>query len=237
VSVLYLVRHGQAGTREDYDSLSELGRRQARLLGEYLGAQRIRFAAVYSGTLARQQRTAEEVVCAMDHVPPITLDPGWNEFDLSGVFREMAPLLAAEDETFRNGYEEMRLALSVNRGVHDAPVHRRWNDCDKQVVRAWIEGRYPYSGESWEAFGRRIHSALARAVETRGGDAIVFTSATPIGVCAAQTLEIADGRAMRLAAVLWNCSISTLRVRPDEIRLFSFNTTPHLSEASLKTFR
>jgi broad specificity phosphatase PhoE len=237
VSVLYLVRHGQAGTREEYDSLSDLGRRQARLLGEYLGAQKIRFAAAYSGTLARQQKTAEEVIDAMDHAPPITFDPGWNEFDLSGVFREMAPLLAAEDETFRNGYEEMRLALSVNRGVHDAPVHRRWNACDKQVVRAWIEGRYPYSGESWETFERRIDSALARAVETRDGDAIVFTSATPIGVCAARTLEIADGRAMRLAAVLWNCSISTLRVRPDEIRLFSFNTTPHLNEAELRTFR
>jgi broad specificity phosphatase PhoE len=237
VSVLYLVRHGQAGTREDYDSLSDLGRRQARLLGEYFDVQEIRFAAVYSGTLARQQRTAEAVIRAMDHAPPITLDPGWNEFDLSGVYQEMAPLLAAEDETFRNEYEEMRLALSANRGVHDAPVHRRWNDCDKQVVRAWIEGRYPYSGESWEAFERRIDSALARAVEIRDGDAIVFTSATPIGVCAARTLEIADGRAMRLAAVLWNCSVSTLRVRPDEIRLFSFNTTPHLNEASLRTFR
>ena len=54
MSVLYLVRHGQAGTREDYDSLSHLGRTQARLLGEYFKAQEISFAAAYSGSLARQ---------------------------------------------------------------------------------------------------------------------------------------------------------------------------------------
>ena len=35
MSRIYLVRHGQAGTRKAYDSLSELGKRQSRLLGEY----------------------------------------------------------------------------------------------------------------------------------------------------------------------------------------------------------
>ena len=150
----------------------------------------------------------------MDHAPAIAADPAWNEFDLTGVCRELASLLAAEDDNFRREYEEMRRALSTSQGAHDAPVHRRWNDCDKKVVRAWIEGRHPYSGESWNTFERRIHSALARVIETRReGDAIVFTSATPIGVCAARTLEIGDGRAMWLAAVLFNGSVSTFRVQ------------------------
>jgi len=39
LSTVYLVRHGQAGTREAYDSLSELGQRQARLLGEHFISQ------------------------------------------------------------------------------------------------------------------------------------------------------------------------------------------------------
>ncbi len=61
MSRVYLVRHGQAGTREAYDSLSELGRRQARLLGEYFVSEGIQFAAAYSGALVRQQETACEV--------------------------------------------------------------------------------------------------------------------------------------------------------------------------------
>ena len=42
LSAVYLIRHGQAGPRNDYDRLSDLGQRQAELLGAKLVAQRIR---------------------------------------------------------------------------------------------------------------------------------------------------------------------------------------------------
>ncbi len=234
MSVLYLVRHGQAGTREDYDSLSDLGRRQSRLLGQYFADQNVHFEAVYSGSLARQRATAEEVLPGVEMI----VDPGWDEFDLGQVYAELAPYLSEADAEFRREYGEMREAVAASRGAHDAPVHRRWNDCDKKVVRAWVEGRYEYSGESWQVFRERIHAALARVVGVRhGGNAIVFTSATPIGVCAGRTLEIYDGRAMQLAGVTLNTSFSTLRLRESEIRLFSFNTIPHLNDPAFRTFR
>lgn len=232
--VMYLVRHGQAGTRENYDSLSGLGREQARLLGSYFEAQKIEFDAVYSGSLARQQATAQAVFPGAN----VTVDAGWNEFDLAQVYSEYAPHLAAADADFRREYEEMQEALAVSRGAHDAPVHRRWNDCDRKVVRAWVESRYAYSGESWPVFVARIHAALARLTAAKHeGNAIVFTSATPIGVCAAATLDLQDARAMFLASVLMNASFTTLRVREDEIRLFSLNNAPHLNDPSLRTFR
>jgi broad specificity phosphatase PhoE len=230
MSVLYLVRHGQAGTRENYDSLSELGRTQARLLGEYFHAQGIHFSAAYSGSLARQRATAKEV-CA-----EATVDPGWDEFDLSHVYRELAPRLVEDDEEFRIEYEVMRREIEVSAGAHDAPVHRKWNGCDKKCVRAWIEGRYEYSGESWTGFVARVQAALGR-MTAHDGNVVVFTSATPIGIAAAKTLEISDGRAMWLAAVMFNSSFTTLRVHGDEIRLFTLNTIPHLNEAQLRTFR
>ena len=230
MSVLYLVRHGQAGTRENYDSLSELGRTQARLLGEYFRAQGIHFAAAYSGELARQKATAAEVLPDA----AITADPGWDEFDLSNVYRELAPFLIEDDEQFRIEYDEMQRAIARQ----EAAVHRKWNDCDKKCVRAWVEGRYPYKGESWAAFVERIHQTLARVVAAaHEGNVAVFTSATPIGVSAARTLELVDGRAMWLAAVMFNASFTTLRVHGDEVRLFTMNATPHLNEARLKTFR
>jgi broad specificity phosphatase PhoE len=230
LSVLYLVRHGQAGTRENYDSLSDLGRTQARLLGEYFNSQGIHFAAAYSGALARQKTTGAEVLPDAE----ITVDPGWDEFDLSNVYRELAPFLIQDDQRFRIEYEEMQQAIARQ----EAAVHRKWNDCDKKCVRAWVEGRYPYKGESWLAFVERIHQALSRVVAAaHEGNVAVFTSATPIGLSAARTLELFDGRAMWLAAVMFNASFTTLRVHGDEVRLFTMNATPHLNDAHLKTFR
>jgi broad specificity phosphatase PhoE len=43
LSFLYLFRHGQAGTRDRYDALSDVGRKQAELLGEYLSRERVEF--------------------------------------------------------------------------------------------------------------------------------------------------------------------------------------------------
>jgi len=234
MSVLYLVRHGQAGTREHYDSISELGRRQAQLLGGHFRAQGIHFTAAYSGSLARQKATAAEVLPDAEAI----VDPGWDEFDLSHVYRELASRLVADDEQFRIEYEEMQRDIERSEGAHEAPVHRKWNDCDKKCVRAWVEGRYEYSGESWSAFVARIHEALGRVMDaSHNGNVAVFTSATPIGVSAARTLEIADGRAMWLAAVMFNASFTTIRVHGDEIRLFTLNAIPHLGNADLRTFR
>jgi broad specificity phosphatase PhoE len=234
MSVLYLVRHGQAGTRENYDALSDLGRSQARLLGEHFREQGIQFAAAYSGTLARQLATAAEILPDSK----IKVDAGWDEFDLSHVYSELAPRLVADDKQFRVQYEEMQRDIELSQGAHHAAVHRKWNDCDKKCVRAWVEGRYEYSGESWIGFVARIHRALNGLIAAaHEGNIAVFTSATPIGIAAAKTLEIADGRAMWLAAVMFNASFTTLRAHGDEVRLFTLNAIPHLNEARLRTFR
>ncbi|MBZ5606587.1 MAG: histidine phosphatase family protein [Acidobacteriia bacterium] len=231
MSVLYLVRHGQAGTRENYDSLSEVGRTQARLLRDYFQSQQLEFDAVYSGGLKRQQATAAETLPGAK----VLVDEGWNEFDLAQVYAEYAPHLAASDDDFRREYEDMQEQLKLSRGPQDQ-VHRKWNDCDKKLVRAWVESRHPYSGETWPSFVSRIHAALARVIHHEG-NVIVFTSATPIGICAARTLELEDGRAMWLASVLMNASYTTLRIREQEIRLFTLNNAPHLDDPSLRTFR
>ncbi len=228
--VLYLVRHGQAGTRENYDSLSPLGRQQAHLLRDHLAG--IEFEAVYSGALHRQRATAEETLPGAN----IQVDPGWNEFDLAQVYSEYAPHLSAADDDFRREYEEMQVAIQESQGAHGAPVHRRWTDCDKKIIRAWVESRYDYSGETWPNFVSRIHAALDR-VRHHEGNVIVFTSATPIGVCAARTFDLTDYRAMTFASVLMNASYTTLRIRGEEIRLFSLNNAAHLTDPNLRTFR
>src|SRR5260370_27607454 len=190
-----MVRHGQAGTRENYDSLSDRGREQARRLGQHFAEQGIQFHRIYSGSLARQRATAEEVPSALSNgAPPAVVDPGWHEFALSHVYREMAPRLCADDPDFLRDYDAMQRALEESHGAHDAPVHRRWNDCDRKAVRAWVEARYPFTGESWSAFVIRVRAALDRlaamCLDDGARNAIVFTSATPYRLCAASTLAL-----------------------------------------------
>lgn len=242
MSNVYLVRHGQAGTRDAYDSLSALGRRQARLLGEYLMSKQIRFTAAYAGALLRQQQTAEEVRGAFADsgvsFPPLILDPGWNEFDLGRVYQEIAPQLAQEDPGFRREYEEMCAQVEANLEANGAPIHRRWLPCDTEIVKAWIRGRYPYRGETWNQFCERVVACRLKMIQAeRRENVIVFTSATPAAIWTAMSLDIFDERVMRLAGALYNSSYSILRLRADDLRLLSFNAVPHLDASDLCTYR
>ncbi len=158
MSRVYLVRHGQAGTRKAYDSLSELGRRQARLLGEYFVSEKIHFAAAYSGALVRQQETAAEVSAVYREAgvcfPEIVREPGWNEFDLTHVYRALAPQLCAEDPEFEREYQELVAQARAAAEQPEASVNRRWLPCDAKVVEAWMRGQHAYDGETLASISR-----------------------------------------------------------------------------------
>ena len=235
MSRVYLVRHGQAGTRQAYDELSGKGRLQARLLGEYFAGQNIRFDLAITGSLQRQRQTA---ACA--GMPEAIVDKGWDEFDLDHVYQILAPILCEEDPDFRQAYEAMRTELA-DATEHSAGVHRRWTPSDLRIVQAWLQGHAGYTGESWLAFHKRIaerRAALAAAThDSDEHNIVVFTSATPIGIWAALSLDVEDHRAMRLAGVLHNASFSVMRLRHDQLRLHTFNSIPHLTDHELQTYR
>jgi len=243
LSNIYLVRHGQAGTRDSYGSLSELGRRQARLLGEYFVTQRVEFAAAYAGGLTRQQQTAAEVARAYAdaglHFPELTVDRGWDEFDFHHIYQELAPLMCEDDEEFRREHEEVGEQLRASAGAHDAEVHRRWRPSDTKVVEAWAGGRYPYGGETWEQFVGRVSACRVRVGEgPPRPNVAVFTSATPTAVWTARALGVEGGRVRRLAAVVENTSYPVLQLRDeDDALLLTFNAAPHLNTPDLRTRR
>jgi len=244
LSRIFLVRHGQAGTRQSYDSLSDLGVLQSRLLAEHFVKTGVRFHSAWAGSLVRQQGTAREVrdVFAEQGIdfPALAIDEGWNEFDLEHVYRELAPALCEEDEDFRREYESMKAEIHAAADESGAEVHRRWTPCDIRIVQAWIKGHPRYVGESWLAFHRRVAQCRARlAPETEESDdhnVIVFTSGTPIGIWAALGMDVEDHRAMRLAGVLHNASYTVVRLRGEHTRLHMFNAVPHL-EPHLRTYR
>ncbi|HSE98005.1 MAG TPA: histidine phosphatase family protein [Blastocatellia bacterium] len=238
MSYIYLIRHAQAGTRDNYDVLSEMGEEQARLLGEYLKAEEIALAAVYSGSMNRQRRTAEIAVSNMardgGEKPEVVFTEGLNEFNLASVYRAIADRLIEESEEFACDFKEMQEALRLDPHTTRGATGR----CDATVIRAWISNRYSdYGGETWGEFCSRIEGCFSSLVAgDRERSIAVFTSATPIAILTGAALGLDEERLLSILGVIYNAGITTLRVRNGSSRLFTFNETPHLPR-SLRTFR
>jgi broad specificity phosphatase PhoE len=145
--------------------------------------------------------------------------------------------LAAEDPEFLHEYDEMREQVRVSQGAHGARIHRRWMPCDTKVVEAWLAGRYPYGGETWDQFRERVAACRLKMLDARNENILVVTSATPVAICTGLSLEISDARVMRLAGAVYNASYTILRLRNEQLRLFTFNAVPHLAAAALCTHR
>ena len=82
--VVLLVRHGQASFgADDYDVLSDVGRRQSEVVGAELARRGLRSPRSLAGGLRRQQDTAR--VALPD--TPLSVDRRWDEYDHLGLLR------------------------------------------------------------------------------------------------------------------------------------------------------
>lgn len=239
MTYIYFMRHAQAGSRDNYDVLSELGQQQARRLGEYFLAQEVEFGAVYSGGMRRQRETAE-IACDVlarsgISAPSVTTDLRWDEFSLISVYRALAKRMMKENGDFARDIAEMNQIIARDPHTTGGAVGR----CDQAVIRAWIENRYPdYEGEPWSAFRARVQECAAGfCTNNESEKAIaVFTSATPIAIIAGAALGLTDEKLLSILGVIYNTSVTVMRARNGELRLFTFNATPHLA-AKERTFR
>ena len=112
---LTVVRHGQASyLAKNYDELSPLGRRQARLLGEYWVRMGARFERVFTGPRVRQKDTAAivgEVLheAGREWPAPVVLEE-LDEFPAEPVVRNFTPQLAERHEHIRQWVEDFETA-------------------------------------------------------------------------------------------------------------------------------
>jgi broad specificity phosphatase PhoE len=84
VPVVLLVRHGQASFgADDYDVLSDVGRRQGEVVGAELARRGLREPVSVSGGLRRQRDTAR---LALPGTPPV-VDRRWDEYDHLGLLQ------------------------------------------------------------------------------------------------------------------------------------------------------
>ncbi|HPK33364.1 MAG TPA: histidine phosphatase family protein, partial [Ottowia sp.] len=199
MGTLYLVRHGQASFgADDYDRLSDLGRRQSLRLGQYLRQRfgdRLAFDTVLTGTLRRQIHTWEALAEGAGLTTPRTPWPGLNEYDSHAVLEAIHPEPLPRPDTpelYRHHFRLLREGLA-----------------------AWMEGRVaPRGMPSYADFVRGVTGALDHVREHSGGNALIVSSGGPIATAVGQVLGTAAETTIELNLRIRNTSITEFAFTP-----------------------
>jgi broad specificity phosphatase PhoE len=239
MATLTLVRHGQARTFEDGGGdLTPIGEEQARALGRYWIFHGEVFHEVYSGTLERQRRTAEIVGrCFVDAGlawPQLQMIQDLNEYDGLGIIDKLAPALAERDGSF------VELLAAFERNKNSPERNRHFQKMFEAVTSVWLAGELEIEGvESWSSFSARARAALRRIISQPGSGRriAVFTSGGVIGLAVQTVLAAPQQMALEINWRVRNCSLTDLIFNRERLSLDSFNSTPHLNEPALRTFR
>lgn len=232
MSVLHLVRHGQASFGQDnYDRLSDLGLRQARITGQHLHELGVRLDAAYCGSLSRQLDTARAALGCLETPPPLQDLPEFDEYDSGPIIKALLPVMRQEVPELEAVAQNMFRDRKSFQLIYEAAMLR------------WISGRHDdLVPETWSAFLGRIARGLerVRAENGRGRAVAIFTSGGPIAAMLRLALDLADERALRLTWVIKNASLSSFFYDDQRLTLSLFNSTAHLEltgDPGLVTYR
>jgi broad specificity phosphatase PhoE len=236
MSMIYMIRHGQASFgKDDYDRLSPLGKRQARILAQHLLTTGFHPHAVYSGTMVRQAATAQEVLSAYRaadrKVPELEMLGGFNEYDTAAIVTALFPDMVKEEPSLNDELPKMYVSKASFKRVFEGAMLR------------WVTGEFDTPEiESWKDLKARVAGSLRLITERhgRGRTIAVFTSGGAIAASLAHVLGISGERAMRLNWQLVNSSVSRFMYNEERITLAGFNTITHLElvgDPTLITYR
>ena len=217
---LFLVRHAQASFHAaDYDCLSELGERQARVLGGHFNATGRSFDGVATGTLRRHAQTVAGIDAGIGSpgLPAAECHPGLDEYD----FRTLV-------EAFE--------ALEPD---HPLVVTRRADPADKtayyRVMRlallAWEAGRVPGDkGESWQEFTARVEAAATwlQGLTARCKRILVVSSGGAMATLLGGRLGLGWSTVVDLNMQIRNTSVSQFYLNRERFLLVSWNSVAHL---------
>jgi broad specificity phosphatase PhoE len=234
---LLLIRHGQAAAfTEDSDRLTELGTRQARVLGERFAAEKLQVDVVVRGSLKRHAQTEAEVAAAYKAAglpwPEAAVRPDWNEYDAGAIMSVLGDALQKHDPKFAAQVAEFQAAF-------EGPERNRFFQRMFEVLMArWVQGDLLAEGvESFAVFHGRVIDGLRRVLEEGGGTVAVFTSGGPIGTCVQHALRAPGEAAVELNWRVKNASITEFVFGRGRLSLDSFNSIAHFVDPKLVSFR
>lgn len=217
MTTIYLIRHGQASIgAANYDVLSPLGQRQARVTGSHFSNIGTTFDAIYSGSLQRQIDTAE--IALGKRPPTLTVNPQFNEYTHDAIFRHYAPVLAESND---------HVAASLAGGSNTKLTYRTFST----LMNAWANDDSPHADiESWQQFNARLQSAIDTVASNHTAEETVaiFTSGGVICTLMQQAMQFPQEDIFALNWGIYNASISTLQLHNTQPNLRGYNNISHL---------
>jgi broad specificity phosphatase PhoE len=219
MGAIYLVRHGQAAFGTDhYDRLTEIGFTQSRLLGAYFAVRKIRFDAVFTGTLRRQIETAQGIADGQTELGGAVVQerfPGLDEYNPEAILMALTGEMPAPD------------AAAARR---DPLVVREHFRLLREALLAWAEERtQPVGMPAWRIFQDEAVAALIEARQRfPDGHVLVVSSGGPIAAMVTAALKAPPAAAVELNLRIRNSSLTEFAATPRRHHLVSFNGLPHL---------
>lgn len=228
MSVIYLVRHGQASFgKEDYDLLSELGEQQATTLGNSLTKRLPADVMIFSGTMKRHHQTRDLAGLTETSNDVIEISD-WNEYDHQEILRQFDSRMATAAGTKKALAEEKNPKEAFAQIFADATAKWQSGEYDQEYSETWIE------------FKRRVKNGLdtviAKLQEEEKHTGVVFTSGGPISVIALQLLGLADERILAINWTLANCGVTKLVKTKNRLILSTLNDHGHFDYPELQHF-
>jgi len=236
MSTIFFIRHGQASFgKENYDELSERGCRQARLLAEHLIEHALSFDLIFTGTLERQIKTADQLISHLNEegkpLPEIYRREGLNEYPTREIFEALLPFAVQSNPALVN---------DINKLMTD---RRSFQKVFEAAMSLWGKGTHDTPGLlSWSEFSGRVNAIVDEIMNThgRGKSIAVFTSGGPISVVVQRTMHLSSDDTMKVAEQVVNTSVSRFKCTENRIMLATFNEYAHLEkekDESLITYR
>ncbi|HEX4016713.1 MAG TPA: histidine phosphatase family protein [Frankiaceae bacterium] len=222
MGVLLLLRHGQASLgSSNYDQLSPLGHRQARLAGERLSRAELSIDRVICGGLERQRDTALEAMGGLALDPAsLQKDERLDEYDASLLMSHQPGAAQA--------------------AAKDPEAAREFQSSLDEAIARWAatgDAGPPAAGESHDGFVARCLAVLDDLV-AQPGTTLAVTSGGPISVITAHLMGIPEERWPSLARIVVNASFTKVTIGRSGTTLLSFNDHAHFeADRSLVTYR
>jgi broad specificity phosphatase PhoE len=208
MATILLVRHGQASFgAEDYDVLSDVGHRQAEIVGERLAAVP-EVTRVLTGAMVRQRDTAAPLLARLG----VTADEDarFDEYD--------------HVELVRRATDDPGTDLTVD----ETDPRRAFQTVLERSLSRWTGGDHDDYHESHAAFRARVRDAVIEVGSGLEGTAVVVTSGGVISAVCADALRLDNDGWAQLNTVIVNSSITKLVVGRRGTTLVTINDHAHL---------
>lgn len=239
MTTILLARHGQASFgQENYDQLSELGSRQAQMLGQHYATTQRRIDAIFTGSLVRQQDSAHhfwqhyQSFVDTKHSSKLAIDinapdsyilPQFNEFNHKDVFIKSDPAFVSKGaiaaEIAQAEVPSIRLAE-----LFDVAM-QRWHagENDSDYIESWVQ----FNERAKQAL-EQVRLQVANLNLEHDSTVLVFTSGGIIAAITAQLLQQGSQTAYQINKSLVNTGVTSITLKGQSTRLLSLNEYSHL---------